>query len=93
VGRPRILVTNWVHGEVLAWLAAFGDVDANTTPAPWPACEVRARAADADAVLAFMPDRIDAAFLAAVPGSTSSPARSRASTISTSRLAPRPAFG
>jgi phosphonate dehydrogenase len=67
VGRPRILVTNWVHGEVLAWLAAFGDVDANTTPAPWPACEVRARAADADAVLAFMPDRIDAAFLAGCP--------------------------
>jgi phosphonate dehydrogenase len=64
VRRPRILVTNWVHGEVLAWLAAFGEVDANTALAPWPASEVCVRAADADAVLAFMPDRIDAAFLA-----------------------------
>jgi lactate dehydrogenase-like 2-hydroxyacid dehydrogenase len=67
VGRPRILVTNRVHGEVLAWLAAFGDVDANTALAPWSADEVRSRAAAADAVLAFMPDRIDAAFLAGCP--------------------------
>jgi phosphonate dehydrogenase len=67
MSRPRILVTNWIHGEVLAWLAAFGEVDANMSRVPWPDAEVRARAANADAVLAFMPDCIDARFLAGCP--------------------------
>ena len=30
-GRPRIVVSNWVHEDALARLAAIGEVDANRT--------------------------------------------------------------
>jgi phosphonate dehydrogenase len=61
---PRILVTNWVHSEVLDRLAALGEVDANRGPVAWPRDEVSRRAAHADAMLAFMNDQIDREFLA-----------------------------
>lgn len=59
----RILVTNWVHSETLERLAALGNVEANPDRAPWARDEVIARAADADAILAFMTDHIDADFI------------------------------
>ena len=62
--QPRILVTNWVHAETLAQLSAIGVVDANPIAPPWPRAELQRRADDADAILAFMPDCIDRAFLA-----------------------------
>ncbi len=65
--RPKVVVTNWVHPEVVAFLATAADVDANLTREPWPADEVRRRARDAEAILAFMTDRIDAGFLAHCP--------------------------
>jgi len=65
--RPRIIVSNWVHDEVLERLAAIGDVDANRTLEPWPRAELIARAAAADALLAFMPDHVDADLLIACP--------------------------
>jgi phosphonate dehydrogenase len=65
--RPKVVVTNWVHPEVVAFLAAAADVEANSTREPWPAEEVRRRARDADAILAFMTDRIDVDFLAHCP--------------------------
>lgn len=61
--RPRILVTNWACPETLEMLAAAGTVDANPDRTVWPREEIIRRAADADAILAFMPDCIDAAFL------------------------------
>jgi phosphonate dehydrogenase len=64
---PRILVTHWVEEEVLDLLATVGEVEANRTLESWAPAEVRARAADKHAMLAFMPDRVDAAFLAACP--------------------------
>ena len=63
--QPRILVTSRVHEETLERLRDLGEVDANGGDIPWPAGEVRRRAMRADAVLAFMPDRVDAAFVAA----------------------------
>lgn len=66
-GRPRIVVSNWVHEDALARLAAIGEVDANRTRAPWPRAQLTSRAAAADALLAFMADRVDADFLAACP--------------------------
>jgi phosphonate dehydrogenase len=63
----RILVTNHVHGEVLARLRELGEVEANEGDTPWPATEVLRRGALASAVLAFMTDRVDAAFVAACP--------------------------
>lgn len=65
--RPRILVTHWVEQEVLDLLTSAGEVEANRTRESWSPAEVRARAADKHAIMAFMPDRVDAAFLAACP--------------------------
>jgi lactate dehydrogenase-like 2-hydroxyacid dehydrogenase len=65
--HPRAVVTNWVHAEVLEYLSAHADVMANDTREPWSPDEVRARAREADGLMAFMPDRVDDAFLAACP--------------------------
>lgn len=67
IARPRILVTNWVHDEVRLRLAALGEVDANSGREPWTPDEVRRRARDCDAILAFMTDAVDRTFLAASP--------------------------
>lgn len=67
MSRPRILVTHWVEEEVLDLLATAGAVEANRSRESWPPEEVRARAADKTALMAFMPDRVDADFLAACP--------------------------
>jgi phosphonate dehydrogenase len=66
--KPRIVVSNWVHEEVLARLAAVGEVDANRRRVPWSPRELAKRLADAQALLAFMPDRVDAALLKQCPG-------------------------
>jgi|SRR2546429_2555323 len=65
--RPRIVVSNWVHEDVLGRLAAIGEVDANRTRAQWSRQELTKRAASADALLAFMTDHVDVDFLAACP--------------------------
>jgi phosphonate dehydrogenase len=66
-GRPRIVVSNWVHDEVLARLAAIGEVHTNRTRMPWPRAELITRTAAADALLAFMTDHVDVDFLTACP--------------------------
>jgi len=63
----RILVTHWVEEEVLEMLRQYGAVEANSTRETWPPEEVLARAADKHAMMVFMPDRVDAAFLDACP--------------------------
>jgi phosphonate dehydrogenase len=65
--RPRVVVTNWVHDEVLDLLAGRFSVDANRAREPWPEWELRRRAGEAEALLAFMPDRVDSGFLASCP--------------------------
>jgi phosphonate dehydrogenase len=67
MNRPRIVVTQRIHPEVYDLLATAGDVIANPNAEPWPASELRRFAAEADALLVFMPDRIDDAFLAQCP--------------------------
>jgi phosphonate dehydrogenase len=67
VKAPRIAVSNWVHDEVVARLSGVGYVDANPSRVPWSPDELTEHAADADALLAFMPDRVDAAFLERCP--------------------------
>lgn len=64
---PKVVVTNWVHDPVIARLRTIAEVDANPTREPWSADETRARCRDADALVAFMTDSVDAAFLAACP--------------------------
>jgi phosphonate dehydrogenase len=65
--RPKIVVTNPVFPETRALLEQHATVVANAALEPWPYEEVRQRCRDATALLAFMTDRIDAAFLAACP--------------------------
>jgi phosphonate dehydrogenase len=65
--RPRVAVTNWVHAAVVDRLAADCEVDANPDTEPWSRAEAQARAAAADGLVAFMPDRVDANFLDACP--------------------------
>lgn len=64
---PRVVVTHWVHDEVLARLADWGPVVANPSRETWPAEHLMATCTEAEALIAFMPDRIDAGFLAAAP--------------------------
>jgi phosphonate dehydrogenase len=63
----QIVLTHRVHDEVLEYLAPCGELIANQTAETLSREEVTRRAAAADAVMAFMPDKVDAAFLAACP--------------------------
>jgi phosphonate dehydrogenase len=64
---PRVVITNWVHQAVIDRLTPHCEVIANSETDPWPRHAVAARAAQADGIMAFMPDHIDAAFLDACP--------------------------
>ena len=65
---PKVVVTNWVDEDALQPLHRLGaTVAANRGREPWPNSELRARLADADVMVAFMPDRVDADLLQAAP--------------------------
>ena len=63
----HIIVTNPIHDDVLARLAAVATVDVNPGIEPWPPAELARRLAGATAMMGFMPDCVDAALLAAAP--------------------------
>lgn len=65
--KPSVVVTHRVHPEVLALLAEHGEVIANQTPDTLPRAEIARRTREAEALLAFMPDWVDAAFLDGCP--------------------------
>lgn len=65
--KPRVVVTNWIHPDLLDELAGFAEPVANATREAWTREETLARAGDAEGLLVFMPDRIDDDFLAACP--------------------------
>lgn len=65
--KPKIVLTHWVHPQVLALLAQTGEVVANATRETLPSAEVLRRAQDADAVMTFMPDSVDESFLRSCP--------------------------
>jgi phosphonate dehydrogenase len=60
---PRVVLTHRVHEEVLGVLAPHCEIISNQTPDTLPRAEIVRRAAAADALMAFMPDRVDDAFL------------------------------
>ena len=62
-----MLVTHWVHQEVLAHLESRCEVIANETRASWPRDTVLNLAAECDAMMTFVPDHVDEAFLCACP--------------------------
>jgi phosphonate dehydrogenase len=65
--RPRVLVTHWVHPEVHELLARDCEVIGNATRDTWSAQRVLDLARDCDAMIAFMPDAVDEAFLSQCP--------------------------
>lgn len=65
--QPKVVLTHWVHQEVLDLLAPHCRVIANQTKETLDRAEVLARAGEARAIMVFMPDSIDAAFMAACP--------------------------
>lgn len=65
--KPKIVLTHWVHPEIIELLQTAGEVIPNNTKETLPRAEVLSRAKDADALMVFMPDSIDEDFLAACP--------------------------
>jgi len=65
--KPKVLVTREVFDEVLAFLGAELDVDANQQDRPLSAQELHERMADKDGVMCALTDRIDAGLIAACP--------------------------
>ena len=63
MNRPKVVITHWVHDEVIQLLEQSCIVIANTTRETLSHEEVLRRTSDADALMAFMPDRIDEDFL------------------------------
>ncbi len=65
--QPKVVITHWVHPEVLGHLAAHCRVVPNQSRETLPRAEILRRAADAEGLMVFMPDRVDTAFLRACP--------------------------
>ncbi|MGV3655756.1 MAG: phosphonate dehydrogenase [Noviherbaspirillum sp.] len=65
--KPKVVITHWVHPEIIEMLQSVAEVTPNTTRDTLPREEVLARAKDADALMMFMPDSIDGDFLDACP--------------------------
>lgn len=64
---PKAVITNWVHDETLDLLRQHCEVVPNESRDALPREEIIRRAHDAEAIMVFMPDRIDAGFLDACP--------------------------
>jgi phosphonate dehydrogenase len=65
--RPKVVVTHRVFEPVTQLLAKQCDVIANDGTESWPPAKLLELARDADALLVFMPDNIEATFLAECP--------------------------
>ena len=63
----KVVVTNWIHDDVAALLRRTFDVVTNASREPFAPEALIAHARDAHALLAFMPDAVDARFLDACP--------------------------
>ena len=61
----KIVITHRIHAEIAALLAAHGTLVANKSLDPWPREELLLQARDAEALMVFMPDSLDAEFLSA----------------------------
>lgn len=61
--KPKVVITQRVHQEVLDLLSSSCEVVANISTQPWPPEILRAKAKDAKGIMVFMPDSIDGDFL------------------------------
>jgi phosphonate dehydrogenase len=67
MAKPKIIITNRVHDDVIDLLRAHCDVVPNQQAEPWSCDQLLIKAKDAVGILAFMTDRIDSTFLAGCP--------------------------
>lgn len=65
--KPKVILTHRVHPEVIEFLAEHCEVIPNPTHETLARDEILRRAKDAEAIMTFMPDRVDEAFLRACP--------------------------
>ncbi|MFT6465984.1 phosphonate dehydrogenase [Halopseudomonas sp.] len=65
--KPRLVITHRVHQEILDMLAPHCQLITNQSDNTLPPEEVLRRVSDAQAMMAFMPDRVGADFLDACP--------------------------
>ena len=65
--KPKVVITQWVHPEVIELLSKDCEVFTNPTRSPLEPFEIMRRAKDADAIMTFMPDSVDEKFLNACP--------------------------
>ncbi len=56
--KPRVFITHRVHNSVLERLEQSCELITNQSDTTLPAAEVKARAATADGMMVFMPDRV-----------------------------------
>jgi phosphonate dehydrogenase len=63
----KIVISSWVHQEVRSLLSEACTVVPNDTFAALAPTELRRRCSDAHGLMAFMPERVDDAFLGACP--------------------------
>ncbi|PKM05889.1 MAG: hypothetical protein CVV17_02765, partial [Gammaproteobacteria bacterium HGW-Gammaproteobacteria-7] len=64
---PKLVITHRVHDEILQLLAPHCELMTNQTDSTLTREEILRRCRDAQAMMAFMPDRVDAEFLQACP--------------------------
>ena len=65
--KPRVVITHWVHPEVVELLKPQCLLVPNPTRESLPPGEILRRTKSAQAIMVFMPDRIDEAFVRACP--------------------------
>ncbi len=65
--KPKVVITNWVHPEVIELLEPHCEVIANPHQESLSREEILQRAKNADGLMVFMPDSIDEAFLRECP--------------------------
>ncbi|MDH6055908.1 phosphonate dehydrogenase [Umezakia ovalisporum] len=61
--KPTVVITNWVHPEVIEFLEPHCEVIANANQESLSREEILQRAKNAQALMVFMPDTIDESFL------------------------------
>ncbi|MDZ7654370.1 MAG: phosphonate dehydrogenase [Sulfurimicrobium sp.] len=65
--KPKVILTHRVHPEVIELLSDHCEVIPNTTDDTLTRDEILRRAQNAEAIMTFMPDSVDEAFLRACP--------------------------
>jgi len=65
--KPKVILTHRVHPEIIELLSDHCEVIPNTTDDTLTRDEVLQRAQNAEAIMTFMPDSVDEAFLLACP--------------------------